>query len=379
MRCKQAEAKEAKEEAAEAEEKAKDEALVEGSSRHLADSDSSMPRASADKFGDRTKLRPHDFNFHAVLGEGAYGRVYLATHKGERTGHQAKKPLEPLAVKVLAMAHVIDQEQVSHVHDEIRILAQCQHRNIVQLYCHFMHLAVPRERHFPGDKIYMVMEFANGGEMYSLIQNEGKLTESAARHYTAQITLAMAYLHQQLFVYRDLKPENVLFSRSGHVRITDFGLTKRCHDRTWTMCGTPDYIAPEILRNSGHGKGVDYWALGCVLFEMLTGLPPFHDPEGNLTVSWVLGHRPGRAFPVRLHNGGVISEEARSLVEGLLQPDVSKRLGCGHNGAKAIEQHSWFQSKSDFVRGGVPNQNQNHARSSPAIILHSQDLLRRPC
>ena len=111
---------------------------------------------------------------------------------------------------------------------------------------------------------------------YSLLQNQGKLTEPWARLYIGELALAFYYFSQLQIVYRDLKPENLLIDAGGHMKITDFGLAKKVTSRTYTMCGTPDYLAPEIIKNSGHGRGVDYWALGIVCFEMLTGLPPFY-------------------------------------------------------------------------------------------------------
>ena len=137
---------------------------------------------------------------------------------------------------------------------------------------------------------------------YSLLQNQGKLTEPWARLYIGELALAFYYFSQLQIVYRDLKPENLLIDAGGHMKITDFGLATKVTSRTYTMCGTPDYLAPEIIKNSGHGRGVDYWALGIVCFEMLTGLPPFYQvpasplPPPAAFAAVRFPQRPGGAF-----------------------------------------------------------------------------------
>ena len=199
---------------------------------------------------------------------------------------------------------ILDKKQVQHTKDEKNVIEMLHHPFVVNMIAAF-------QDEF---NLYLVLEFVNGGELYadrlflhtgqtvpsvdrcadghgvmrafvwrrySLLQNQGKLTEPWARLYIGELALAFYYFSQLQIVYRDLKPENLLIDAGGHMKITDFGLAKKVTSRTYTMCGTPDYLAPEIIKNSGHGRGVDYWALGIVCFEMLTGLPPFYQVPTN--------------------------------------------------------------------------------------------------
>ncbi|KNC71823.1 serine/threonine protein kinase [Sphaeroforma arctica JP610] len=117
----------------------------------------------------------------------------------------------------------------------------------------------------------MLFEYVVGGELFSHLRKAGRFENTVARFYVVEIVLALEYLHQQNIIYRDLKPENILIAQHGHLKITDFGFAKRVTDRTWTLCGTPEYLAPEIIQSKGHGKAVDWWALGVLTYEMLAG------------------------------------------------------------------------------------------------------------
>jgi len=125
-------------------------------------------------------------------------------------------------------------------------------------------------------RLYMLFEYVAGGELFSHLRTVGTLRESAARFFAGEIVLALEYLHGLGIIYRDLKPENLLLTSAGHIKITDFGFAKLVNsERTFSLCGTPDYLAPEIIQSSGHGKAVDWWALGILIYEMLAGFPPF--------------------------------------------------------------------------------------------------------
>lgn len=158
-----------------------------------------------------------------------------------------------------------------------------------------------------------------------------------ALFYITEIVLALEYLHNLKIAYRDLKPENLLVASDGHLKITDFGFAKKIEvaDRTFTLCGTPEYLAPEIIMSTGHNHGVDWWALGILIFEMLAGYPPFYDHNPyevyrRITVGYF-------EFPAQ------VSINARKLISAFLEMDISKRLGCMVNGANDIKQHVWFK------------------------------------
>lgn len=177
------------------------------------------------------------------------------------------------ALKTLRKAALVKRNQLAHTTTERKILQD--------IHCPFLvHLVFAFQT---ADKLYMVLDYMAGGELFFWLKQERKFSETRCRLYTAEITLALDALHKANIVYRDLKPENILLDAAGHIRLTDFGLAKsgvtsyNADGGTKTFCGTPEYLAPEILENKGHGKAVDWWALGTLLFEMLTGLPPFYD------------------------------------------------------------------------------------------------------
>ena len=164
------------------------------------------------------------------------------------------------------LPQILHQRQLEHIKSEVRILSTVSHPFIVNFLGHMQN---PR-------RLYMLFEYVSGGELFSHLRHEGVLREPAARFYASEIVLALEYLHGLDVVYRDLKPENLLLSASGHIKLTDFGFAKCVPDRTHSLCGTPEYLAPEIIQGTGHGKGVDWWALGILIYEMLAGYPPFN-------------------------------------------------------------------------------------------------------
>lgn len=182
--------------------------------------------------------------------------------------------------------------------------------------------------------LYFILEYVVGGEFFTHLRAAGRLTEKTAKFYIAEIILAFEYLHSRQIVYRDLKPENILLDVYGHLRITDFGFAKFVEYRTYTLCGTPDYLAPEIILNKGHGSAVDWWALGILIFEMLVGYPPFFDNDPMGTYRKIL--RGKVEYPSHL------SRNAKDLTSKLLQSDLSKRYGNLRGGAKDVRAHSWF-------------------------------------
>jgi protein kinase A len=180
-----------------------------------------------------------DFTIQRTLGTGSFGRVHLV---------QSKHNQRFYAVKVLKKAQVVKMKQVEHTNDERRMLQQVKHPFLITLWGTFQ----------DSKNLYMVMDFVEGGELFSLLRKSQRFPNPVAKFYAAEVTLALDYLHSHNIIYRDLKPENLLLDRHGHLKITDFGFAKEVPDITWTLCGTPDYLAPEVVASKGYNKSVDW-------------------------------------------------------------------------------------------------------------------------
>jgi len=191
-------------------------------------------------------------------------------------------------------------------------------------------------------KLFFVLEYCPGGELFYLLQKKKVFTEEQAKFYAAQIVLAMECVHENNVIYRDLKPENVLIDGQGYIRITDFGLSKagiEGNKGAMSVCGTPEYLAPEVLNKTGHGKAVDWWTLGAIIYEMTTGLPPFYTSNREELFRRIRSE----PLPMPKH----LSENCKAILEALFQKDPEKRLGSGKEGPNAIKKHPWF-STVDF-------------------------------
>jgi serine/threonine protein kinase len=186
--------------------------------------------------------------------------------------------------------------------------------------------------------IYMVIDYVPGGELFKRLQDDGKFSESRARLYTAEIALGLGFLHSKGFIYRDLKPENILVDAGGHLRITDFGLVKgsmsTSASTTTTFCGTPEYIAPEMLQQQPYTKAVDWWSLGILVFEMLSGLPPFYDENTNKMYRMIL--QDDINYPAG------ISAAAKDFIGALLDRNAGTRLGAGDADVEELKGHAFF-------------------------------------
>lgn len=178
------------------------------------------------------------------------------------------------------------------------------------------------------------MDFLNGGELFTHLRKCRKFDEGRAKFYAAEIVMALECLHKNKIIYRDLKPENILLDTQGHLKITDFGLSKKGDKKTYTFCGTPEYLAPEIIKGSGHDKAVDWWSLGTLLYEMLCGRPPFYSKNRKEMFKLIVEQRP-----VMKDN---FSEDAADILMKLLHPTPSKRLGAGTSDADEIKSHPFF-------------------------------------
>mmetsp|Transcript_3896 Transcript_3896/g.5838 ORF Transcript_3896/g.5838 Transcript_3896/m.5838 type:complete len:784 (-) Transcript_3896:24-2375(-) len=259
-----------------------------------------------------------DFLLLKVVGRGNFGKVMQVRKKD--TGRI-------YAMKVLRKDAIIAADAIRHTLAESSVLRRINHPFIVNLKYAFQ----------TSDKLYMILDYLNGGELFFHLSNVDRFSESRARFYAAEIILALGFLHSQKVVYRDLKPENLLLDMAGHCCLTDFGLVKedlRYNDKTYTFCGSPEYLAPEILLGKGYGKEVDWWALGTFLYEMLEGLPPYYDDDIRRMNDQIL-HAP-------LTFDANFSREAKDLLTKLLARNPTKRLGYGEKDAKDIMQHPFF-------------------------------------
>ncbi|KAL5119290.1 cAMP-dependent protein kinase catalytic subunit [Pleosporales sp. CAS-2024a] len=257
-----------------------------------------------------------DFQMQRTLGTGSFGRVHLV---------QSKHNQRFYAVKVLKKAQVVKMKQVEHTNDERRMLQQVKHPFLITLWGTFQ----------DAKNLYMVMDFVEGGELFSLLRKSQRFPNPVAKFYAAEVTLALDYLHSHNIIYRDLKPENLLLDRHGHLKITDFGFAKEVPDITWTLCGTPDYLAPEVVASKGYNKSVDWWSLGILIFEMLCGFTPFWDGGSPMKIyENILKSRV--KYPPYIH------PDAHDLLQKLITPDLTKRLGNLHGGSKDVMNHPWF-------------------------------------
>lgn len=236
-------------------------------------------------------------------------------------------PVLPLALKILRKSKIIKLKQVDHIQDEKRILSAIHHPFIVSLLTTF------QDR----DRLYMVLEFVNGGELFSYLRKNGRISTCQARFYSAELITAFDYLHYHNIVYRDLKPENLLIDNFGHIKLADFGFAKYIPPgmRTYTLCGTHEYLAPETIVRKGHGRAVDWWALGILIFEMIQGHPPFYGDTPLGIYKQILDGKFEFSDP--------FCNSGKSLIRRLLHPNPSRRLGCLRNGSKDVMNHRFFR------------------------------------
>uniref|UniRef100_W5MGZ0 cGMP-dependent protein kinase n=1 Tax=Lepisosteus oculatus TaxID=7918 RepID=W5MGZ0_LEPOC len=270
-----------------------------------------------------SNLKLADFNIIDTLGVGGFGRVELVQLKSDEA--------KTFAMKILKKRHIVDTRQQEHIRSEKQIMQEAHSDFIVRLY-----------RTFKDSKyLYMLMEACLGGELWTILRDSrGSFEDSTTRFYTACVVEAFAYLHSKGIIYRDLKPENLILDHRGYAKLVDFGFAKKIGfgKKTWTFCGTPEYVAPEIILNKGHDISADYWSLGILMYELLTGRsPPFSGPDPMKTYNIILRGIDMIEFPKK------ITKNAANLIKKLCRDNPSERLGNLKNGVKDIQKHKWFE------------------------------------
>ncbi|GLU03660.1 hypothetical protein SLE2022_208480 [Rubroshorea leprosula] len=306
----------------------------------------------------RHKMGVDDFELLTMIGKGAFGEVRICREK--TTGHV-------YAMKKLKKSEMLRRGQVEHVRAERNLLAEVDSNCIVKLYCSFQ----------DDEYLYLIMEYLPGGDMMTLLMRKDTLTEDEARFYVAETVLAVESIHKHNYIHRDIKPDNLLLDRCGHLRLSDFGLCKPLDCSTlqeqdfsvntnngapsderhvtpkrtqqeqlehwqknrrtlaYSTVGTPDYIAPEVLLKKGYGMECDWWSLGAIMYEMLVGYPPFYSDDPMSTCRKIVNWKSHLKFPEEAK----LSPEAKDFISRLLC-NVSQRLGS--NGADEIKVHPFF-------------------------------------
>ena len=292
----------------------------------------SVQGTSSSKSTGKKKVTLENFEFLKVLGKGTFGKVILCREKA--TGHL-------YAIKILRKEVIIRKDEVAHTLTENRVLRTTNHPFLISLKYSFQ----------TADRLCFVMEYVNGGELFFHLRHFRVFGEDRTRFYGAEIISALGYLHSHGIIYRDLKLENLLLDKDGHIKIADFGLCKEdiTYGRTTkTFCGTPEYLAPEVLEDNDYGRAVDWWGVGVVMYEMICGRLPFYNKDHEKLFTLIVMEEV--RFPRKIGN------EAKDMLGGLLVKDPSKRLGGGPEDAKEIMDHAFFSSIdwSDLVQKKIP-------------------------
>src|SRR3989338_6161775 len=283
----------------------------DSSSSNLSDITTPKPVSSNPPAAAGKKYYAVDLHFGEVLEEGAFGAVMKVT---------LKESGKDFAIKVMDKKHIMKDNKVKYVKTERDILSMCRHPNIVSLFCTFS----------DPNHLYYVLELCPNGELLTWLKKFGNFDLNTARYYIAEIVSALEYLHKHNIIHRDLKPENLLFTSNMHLKLTDFGTSKQLEGsdtlaRSNSFVGTAEYVCPELLNVKETSAASDLWALGVIVYQLLTGRMPFHGATQYLTFQNVLNRR--LLFPQQSFD-----PDAKDLIEKLLQVDPTSRLGAGPDG-----------------------------------------------
>ncbi|KAJ4954953.1 hypothetical protein NE237_011736 [Protea cynaroides] len=253
-----------------------------------------------------------DFEIGKPLGKGKFGRVYLA---------REKKSKYIIALKVIFKEQIEKYHLHNQLQREMEIQSSLRHPNVLRLFGWF----------HDEERIFLILEYAHRGELYGELRKFGHLPEKQAATYIASLTQALAYCHEKHVIHRDIKPENLLLDFEGRLKIADFGWSVQSRSKRLTMCGTLDYLAPEMVENKAHDYAVDNWTLGVLCYEFLYGVAPFEAENQTNTFRRIL--KVDLSFPATPR----VSAEAKNLISRLLVKDSTKRLSL-----QKIMEHPWI-------------------------------------
>jgi len=264
------------------------------------------------------KSKLSDFEYEKTLGAGNFGEVHRVKHKGTNL---------VCAMKLVRRRPGAKRSSLEKEKLESKILESMSHPFIVHLYKTFR----------TEEEFFIVMELLSGGELHQHLKKAGRFQLQQVKFYSSEVVLALEYLHKKCFAYRDLKPENMVIDSEGHVMLTDFGLAKHVDkgQKTYSFCGTPEYIAPEIITNEGHNIFVDWWAFGILIFEMLCGFPPFRSAQAETTYKLIRDAKV--EYPKHLESS------SKDLIGKLLNPQQLERLGSDDQGSEAVKKTKFFR------------------------------------
>ena len=270
---------------------------------------------------NHSKISENDFTKIKLIGKGSYGNVFLVRYNKNNMIY---------AMKVYKKSDLREKNQENNTKSERNLLSQINFPFIVEVKFAFQ----------TDSKLFLVQEFIQGGDLFFHIHSGQKFSTQKTKFYLVEIILAIDFLHKNNMIYHDLKPENILIDSKGHIKLTDFGLSKivtNIEEKSFTICGTLQYIAPEIISGEGYNESVDWWSLGIIMYEMLTGKLPFkfnfdnQEEQNDLNI-----------YDKKIKYPSWIEENAKDLINKLLNKDPEKRIGSGKEGAENIKKHPFF-------------------------------------
>lgn len=264
----------------------------------------------------------HELETIGLLGRGAFGKVTLVVDPNTKKSY---------ALKAIKKKQIEEIGQSSHIVNEKRVMMMMNNRFLVNL----------RRTYKDNWRVYFLVDVCLGGELFTILRKKRSFNEDYTRFYIACVVEAFDYMHNMNIIYRDLKPENLVMDKTGYIKVTDFGFAKVVPKKTYTLCGTPDYLAPEIVTGQGHGKGVDWWCLGVLAYELLSSFPPFFDDEPMGTYRKIIQGK--FKFPK------YFSSDVRDLIARLLRTRPTKRLAVMKGGADNIRNHVWYNNGFDWA------------------------------